>query len=102
MNSLDKREYILYKGEQYDIVMYEKDIKRAIRVLEKKYNEFALKLKFLIYFRDYNEGTKTDWKEKPCKLNLLQELSSPEKYRQIINNQREILMEMRKFYGKNV
>jgi len=100
--NLDMREFILHKGFTYIISLRQIEILRIIKALEQRgSNKLALKLKRVIYLRDINEKTKTEFNRKLPKGDIELFVMPKKDYYGYLRNQRELDKEMGAFYNEN-
>lgn len=102
-DDLDCREFILGEENGFEVVLYQAEIIRLIKVLQSINSDYlAKKFKRLIFIRDYAERTKTDLKKIISKADVCKYILSPKDYADYIADQRDFDKEMRDYYGKDV
>jgi len=100
-DNLDCREYEFAQGEGFVIVMYQAELVRIMNILNGvKNHQLAEKIKKIIYLRDLQEQTKTDFSRKVSKCDIARFVFSPREYIEYTLNRKELAKMMEDFYGR--
>lgn len=99
----DEKEFFLHKSWRLEISLRQVELLRIIKILESVHSDtLAGKFKRLVYVRDVNDGTKTDFKRCPPKGDINKLIMSTKAYAEMIRDQREINEKMEVFYDGKV
>jgi|WetSurMetagenome_2_1015567.scaffolds.fasta_scaffold1253615_1 hypothetical protein len=102
-DDLECREFVLGEENGFEVVLYQAEIIRLIKVLTGVRSDYlAKKFKRLIFIRDYTERTKTDFKKECSKADVGRYMHSDKEYDKYLADQRDFDKEMRDYYGKDV
>lgn len=88
------------KGYNYEVVMYQADLLRLYNLCMKYGSvKTANKIKRMIFIRDYNENTMTDFDCQPTKAQMEIHDMSYKDYNDYVRAQRDFDNKMRDYYG---
>jgi len=98
----DDREYVICKGYNTKVILYQLDLLKIINALQRMNNlTLANKLIRCIFIKDFNEGVISDIKRnKLPKIDLASHVMSPKEYLQYKINQKNTDLKIREYYDK--
>lgn len=99
ISTLDTREFEFSVDPSYSIIFYQSDLIRIFNLLNSVNSKILSdKIKRIIFLRDYREGTITNLNKEITKVDMAKLTLSPLKYRDYINNQRDLDDKIEKYY----
>ncbi len=101
-NELDIREFTVFESYNYKVILYQIDLLRIYNILKMTNSlHLAQKIKRIIFLKDYNNETKTDFNRLLPKSDVTKIILSPIKLKYYLSNQRELDQKLEIYYGKN-
>ena len=96
----DVRIFKLVEGVNYEVILYQVDLLRILKLLNSVNSKrLAQKIRRMIFIRDFNEGTRTDFsRDKIPGCEVERYIMSPMDYKKYVDCQRELDSRLEAFY----
>jgi len=99
--NLELREFVLSESYNYKIILYQAELLRIYNILIKHNSlNLASKIKRIIFLRDYNKSTITDFNKTPFKGNCANLALNYKDFSKYIKNTREFDEMMEDYYDE--